>query len=101
MNKTIVAALLTCAGACFAQPPGITREVIERALPVEGAPFAEPGQYKVTCESAFGSPGNRVFRPATLEVFPKKDRKAGAMFVGNKCGLRTNSNWDARSKAIK
>jgi len=40
MHKTIVAAaaaLLTSAGICLAQPPGITREMIERALPVEGA----------------------------------------------------------------
>src|SRR5580704_9666100 len=50
MHKTIVAAaavLLTGAGLCLAQPPGITREMIERALPLEGAPLAEPGPYKV------------------------------------------------------
>ena len=37
MRKTIVAAvavLLTGAGVCLAQPPGITRDMIERALPV-------------------------------------------------------------------
>ena len=66
MHKTIVAAaavLLTGAGVCLAQPPGITREMIERALPLEGAPLAEPGPYKVTSEAAFGSPGYLVFRP--------------------------------------
>jgi dienelactone hydrolase len=76
MHKTLVAAaaaLLTSAGVCLAQPPGITREMIERALPVEGAPLAEPGPYKVTSEGAFGSPGYLVFRPATLDEFPKKD----------------------------
>jgi hypothetical protein len=76
MHKTIVAAaalLLTGAGACLAQPPGITREMIERALPVEGAPLAEPEPYKVTPEGAFGSPGDLVFRPTTLDAFPKKD----------------------------
>ena len=60
MHKTIVAAaavLLTGAGVCLAQPPGITREMIERALPLEGAPLAVPGPYKVTSEGAFGSPG--------------------------------------------
>jgi hypothetical protein len=76
MHKTIGAAaavLLTGAGVCLAQPAGITREMIERALPVEGAPLAEPGPYKVTSEGAFGSPGYLVFRPATLDAFPKKD----------------------------
>ena len=77
MYKTIVAAatvLLTGAGVCLPQPPpGITREMIERALPLEGAPLAEPGPYKVTSEGAFGSPGFLVFRPATLDAFPKKD----------------------------
>ena len=76
MYKTIVAAaavLLTGAGVCLAQPAGITREMIEQALPVEGAPLAEPGPYKITSEGAFGSPGFLVFRPATLDAFPKKD----------------------------
>jgi dienelactone hydrolase len=76
MRKTLVAAaavLLTTAGACLAQPPGITREMIERALPIEGAPLAEPGPYKVTSEKAFGSAGHLVFRPETLDAFPKKD----------------------------
>ena len=66
MHKTIIAAaaaLLTSAGVCLAQPPGITREMIERALPLEGAPLAVPGPYKVTSEAAFGSPGHHVFRP--------------------------------------
>ena len=47
MHKTIVAAaaaLLTSAGICLAQPPGITREMIERASPLEGTPLAEPGR---------------------------------------------------------
>jgi dienelactone hydrolase len=76
MYKTIVAAaavLLAAVGVCFAQPPRITREMIERSLPLEGAPLAEPGPYKVTSEPAFGTPGYLVFRPATLEAFPKKD----------------------------
>src|SRR5579863_4260723 len=73
MQKTIVVAaavFLTGTGVCLAQQPGITREMIERALPLEGAPKAEPGPYKVTSEGAFGSPGHRVFRPAALEAFP-------------------------------
>jgi hypothetical protein len=47
MNKTAIvsaaAALLLHAGVSLAQPPGITREMIERALPVEGAPLAVAG----------------------------------------------------------
>jgi hypothetical protein len=73
MHKTIVAAaaaLLTGAGICLAQPPSITREMIERALPVEGAPLAEPGPYKVTSESASGSPSHLVFRPTTMRRSP-------------------------------
>jgi hypothetical protein len=31
----------------------------------------------------------------------KNDKKAGAMFVGKKCGLCTNANWDTQSKGIK
>jgi hypothetical protein len=31
----------------------------------------------------------------------KKDKKAGAMFVGKNCGLCTNANWDVQSKGIK
>ncbi len=85
MHKTIVAAaavLLTGAGVCLAQPPGITREMIERALPLEGAPLAEPGPYMVTSEAAFGSPGLHVYRPETLDAFPKKD-KLPVMVWGN------------------
>jgi hypothetical protein len=46
MQKTIfaaAAAMLTCAGACLAQPAGITPEMIGRSLPLEGAPLAVPG----------------------------------------------------------
>jgi dienelactone hydrolase len=76
MHKTIAAAaaaLLTSAGVCLAQPPGITPEMINRSLPLEGAPLAEPGPYKTTSERAFESPGYLVFYPAALDAFPKKD----------------------------
>ena len=66
MHKTIVAAaavLLTGAGVCLAQPPGITPEMINRSLPLEGAPLAVPGPYKITSEAAFGSPALHVYRP--------------------------------------
>jgi dienelactone hydrolase len=47
--------------------------MIASALPVEGAPLAEPGPYEVTSEAAFGSPGYVVFRPAKLDAFPARD----------------------------
>jgi dienelactone hydrolase len=31
----------------------------------------------------------------------KGDKKAGAMFLGAKCGLCTNANWDTESKRLK
>ena len=83
-------ALLTLTGLGLAQPPGITREMIERALPVEGAPLAVPGPYAITSETAFGSPGLIVFRPMNLDAFPNKN-----------CGLCTHANWDTQSKGIK
>ena len=90
MHKTIVAAaaaLLTLAGVCLAQPPGITREMIERSLPLEGAPLAEPGPYKVASEGAFGSPGYLVFRPATLDAFPKKDTLPVMVWGNGGCAI--------------
>ncbi len=90
MHKTVVAAaavLLTGAGVCLAQPPGITREMIERALPLEGAPLAEPGPYKITSEAAFGSPGLLVFRPTTLDAFPKKDTLPVAVWGNGGCAI--------------
>jgi Chlorophyllase enzyme len=90
MHKTIVAAsavLLTSAGLCLAQPPGITREMIERALPLEGAPLAEPGPYKITSEDAFGTPGLHVYRPETLDAFPKKDTLPVMVWGNGGCAI--------------
>ena len=90
MHKTMVAAaatLLTLAGVCLAQPPGITREMIERALPLEGAPLAVPGPYKVTSEKAFGSPGLLVFYPTTLDAFPKKDTLPVMVWGNGGCAI--------------
>jgi hypothetical protein len=88
MHKTLVAAvLLTGAGVCLAQPPGITREMIERALPLEGAPLAEPGPYQVASEAAFGSPGHHVYRPEALEAFPKKDTLPVMVWGNGGCAI--------------
>src|SRR5712691_715755 len=90
MHKTIVAAaavLLTGAGVCLAQPAGITPEMINRSLPLEGAPLAEPGPYKITSERASGSPGYLVFRPTTLDAFPKKDTLPVMVWGNGGCAI--------------
>jgi hypothetical protein len=91
MHKTTIiaaaAALLTTAGMCLAQPPGITREMIELALPLEGAPLAVPGPYKIASETAFDAPGFRVFRPETLDAFPKKDSLPVMVWGNGGCAI--------------
>ena len=90
MHKTIVAAaavFLIGAGVCFGQPPGITREMIQRALPLEGAPKAEPGPYEVTSEAAFDAPGLHMFRPAALDAFPKKDTLPVMVWGNGGCAI--------------
>jgi hypothetical protein len=56
-----------------AQPQGITMDMINTTLPLEGSTPAKLGPYKVTSEGAFGSPGIVLFRPADLGTFPMKD----------------------------
>lgn len=89
MNQTIVAAvvLLTGVGVSFAQPPGITREMIERALPLEGAPKAVPGPYQVSSEGAFEAPGHHLYRPAELDAFPKKDTLPVMVWGNGGCAI--------------
>src|SRR5579863_2040286 len=90
MHKNIfaaAAALLTAAGACLAQPPGITPEMIARSLPLEGAPLAEPGPYQVTSEAAFGSPDHHVYRPTALDAFPKRDTLPVMVWGNGGCAL--------------
>ena len=90
MKKTIIvtaAVLLTGTGVCLAQPPGITREMISRALPLEGAPKAELGPYQVTSEPAFGAAGFQVYRPSDLDAFPKKDTLPVMVWGNGGCGI--------------
>jgi hypothetical protein len=93
MNKTVVAAALALlsAAACLAQPAGITREMIQRALPLEGAPLAEAGPYQVTAEAAFEAPGLYVFRPAALDAFPKKDTLPVMVWGNGGCGINSKT----------
>ena len=90
MQKTIIAAaavFLTGASVCLAQPAGITREMIDRALPLEGAPKAEPGPYQVTSEAAFGAAGLHVYRPEALDAFPKKDTLPVMVWGNGGCAI--------------
>jgi hypothetical protein len=82
------ASLLALANVCFAQPPpGITSEMIATALPVEGAPLAEPGSYAVTSEAAFGSLGHAVFRPTDLGAFPARDTLPVLVWGNGGCAI--------------
>jgi len=90
MPKTILAAaaaLLISGSLALAQPAGITPEMISRSLPLEGAPLAVPGPYKVTSEAAFGSPGLHVYRPEALEAFPKKDSLPVMVWGNGGCAI--------------
>jgi dienelactone hydrolase len=64
-----VAAVVT-GGSLLAQPPGITREMIMRQLPQEGAPVAAVGPHAAIMEPAFGSPEHAVYRPEALGALP-------------------------------
>lgn len=66
-------AILLFSAMGSAQPQGIDMERINTTLPLEGAPQAIAGPYKVVSEGAFGSPGHIVFRPAALDPFPERD----------------------------
>ena len=84
-----IVSVLGLAATSHAQPPGITREMIATALPVEGAPLAEPGPYKVMSEPAFGSPGHVVYRPADLAPFPAKDTLPVMVWGNGGCAINS------------
>jgi hypothetical protein len=46
---------------------------VGRQLPLEGAPLAVAGPYKVVSEPAFGLKGQVIWRPADLSAFPRND----------------------------
>jgi hypothetical protein len=61
--------------------------MISRSLPLEGAPLAVPGPYQITSEGAFGSPGLHVYRPETLDAFPKKDSLPVMVWGNGGCAI--------------
>ena len=83
----ITVALLSVTAA--AQPPGITREMINTVLPLEGAPLAVPGPYPVVSGPAFGSPGHVVYRPADLGPFPGTDTLPVLVWGNGGCAINS------------
>lgn len=78
----------TFSGLAVAQlPPGITTEMINMEVPQEGAPHGKAGPYAVTNELAFGNEGLRVFRPANLDSFPKKDKLPVVIWGNGGCAI--------------
>ena len=72
MKSVLAAAFVLTASLSFAQAPAA--DLVRTTLPLEDAPKANPGPYKVKSEPAFGSPGHVVFRPEELSSFPGKDK---------------------------
>lgn len=71
------------------RPAGITPEMINTVLPLEGAPLAVPGPYKVESGPAFGSPGHVVYRPADLTPFPGKDTLPVMVWGNGGCAINS------------
>jgi hypothetical protein len=86
-GTTIALAFATVSHA--QRPANVTREMIATALPVEGAPLAVPGPYKVESGPAFGSPGHVVYRPADLSAFPSKDRMPLMVWGNGGCAINS------------
>ena len=91
-NTSLVLGLavsLALAATTHAQRGGATREMIATALPVEGAPLAVPGPYKVESGPAFESPGHVVYRPADLSPFPRKDTLPVVVWGNGGCAINS------------
>src|SRR5688572_17885691 len=86
-RTTIVLALAAVSHA--QRPAGITPEMINTTLPLEGAPLAVPGPYKVESGPAFGSPGHVVYRPADLAPFPAKDTLPLMVWGNGGCAINS------------
>jgi dienelactone hydrolase len=79
--------LLLLSSIATAQPPGITMEMINRQLPLEGAPLAEPGPYATTSEGAYNSARHILFRPAELNAFPAQDKMPVLVWGNGGCAI--------------
>src|SRR6185295_16338970 len=68
---------------------GIDPGAVATALPLEGAPLAIAGPYKVESGPAFNSPGHVVYRPADLAPFPKKDKLPLVVWGNGGCAINS------------
>jgi hypothetical protein len=93
MMRLLAAAVaaVTVAGSLNAQPPGVTREMIMRQLPLEGAPVASVGPYETVMEPAFGSAGHAIFRPTALDAFPANDKLPIVVWGNGGCALNSGN----------
>ena len=81
---------LALAGTLHAQRGGVDPEAIATALPLEGAPLAVPGPYKIESGPAFNSPGHVVYRPSDLAPFPSKDTLPLIVWGNGGCAINSN-----------
>jgi len=88
LGSTLALALALTASTS-AQRGAITPDMIATALPLEGAPLAVPGPYKVESGPAFGSPGHVVYRPADLAPFPGKDTLPVMVWGNGGCAINS------------
>ena len=84
--STVILALL-CSVTRDARTQGITMDMVNTTLPLEGAPPAEPGSYEVTSEVAFGSPGHVLFRPVDLSALPMQDTLPVLVWGNGGCAI--------------
>jgi hypothetical protein len=69
---------------------GIDPGAVATALPVEGAPLAVAGPYKIESGPAFNSPGHVVYRPSDLAPFPSKDTLPLIVWGNGGCAINSN-----------
>ncbi|MCP5144434.1 MAG: hypothetical protein H6978_06390 [Gammaproteobacteria bacterium] len=81
-----LAAIVLC-NIAAAQPAGITMEMINTTLPLEGAPLAVVGPYAVIKETAVGAPRYVTYRPADLSAFPARDRLPVLVWGNGGCAI--------------
>ena len=97
MRNVLVAcsslALLLLGGTAVAQPPGVTMEMINRQLPLEGAPLAVAGAYATVSEAATSSARHIVFRPQALDAFPARDKMPVVIWGNGGCAIN-NRQYD-------
>src|SRR5688572_25947126 len=74
----------------LAQRGGIDPGAVATALPLEGAPLAVPGPYKIESGPAFNSPGHVVYRPADLAPFPGRDTLPLMVWGNGGCAINSN-----------